>query len=792
MPSLFGRGGASSIRQTVIDFPIVAKKNEPYKVAHAILLFVIALAIPFLGLAQNSPAPPDEQAVRQRVDALLKQMTLEEKIGQLTLLFDFPQSKTAIDEEVSNGEIGSLLFVTDPAEINRLQHLAVEKTRLHIPLIFGFDVIHGFRTIFPVPIAMAASWDPAAVTTAQSIAAREARSVGIDWAFAPMLDIARDPRWGRIVEGAGEDPFLGSAIAVAQVRGFQGDYIGAPEHLLACVKHFAGYGAAEGGRDYDASYIPESQMYNVYLPPFKAAVNTGAGSVMSAYMDLNDVPATANRWLLNEVLREQWHFTGFVVSDANSVKSLQAHHYAKDLSDAALLAFKAGANMEMAIDFSAYQRHLAALVKNGKITEQQIEAADRPILEMKIRLGLFEHPYNDEARSEEILASPEHREAARFAATRTAVLLRNEGNLLPLRKSDYANVAVIGPLADSKMDILGPWVFQYDLKESVTVLTGLRNKLGTQTNLNYAPGVQISRKFPSFFDDILHLKPEEPWSSDQAKQEMSKAVDLANSSDLAILVLGEAQNMIGEAASRESLDLPGRQEQLLEAVVATGKPVVLVLMNGRPLNIKWATEHVSAILEAWYPGTQGGNAIADLLLGDAVPGGKLPMTWPRDVGQIPINYGHNTTQEPENQGKRYWDEQSTPLYPFGYGLSYSTFQYSDLKLSHTRLKPGETVDVSVDVENTGGSAADEVVQLYIHQQYGSASRPVRELKGFQRITLQAHAKTRVHMSLGRDELTYWSSADRSWVTESATFDVWVGGNSNASLHANFIVSQGGQ
>ena len=759
--------------------------------AYAILLFVIALAIPFLSFAQHSPAPPDEKAVRKRVDALLKQMTLEEKIGQLSQLFDFPESKAMIDEAVVKYGIGSVLFVTDPTEINRLQHLAVEKTRLHIPLIFGFDVIHGFRTIFPVPIAMAASWDPAASTKAQAIAAQEARSVGIDWGFAPMVDIARDPRWGRIVEGAGEDPYLGAAMAAAQVRGFQGDYIGAPEHILACVKHFAGYGAAEGGRDYDASYIPESQIYNVYLPPFQAAVNAGVGTVMSAYMDLNDVPATGNRWLLHDVLREQWHFTGFVVSDANAVKSLKNHNYAKDFSDAALLAFNAGVNMEMAIDFSAYQKNLRALVNDGQITVQQIEAADRPILEMKIRLGLFENPYNDEARSQEILATPEHREAARLAAERTSVLLRNEGNLLPLSKSGFTNVAVIGPLADSQMDILGPWVFQYDLKETVTVLSGLRNKLGPQTNLNYAPGVQISRKFPSFFDDILHLKPEEPWGSDKAKQEMSKAVDLANSSDLTILVLGEAQNMIGEAASRESLDLPGRQEQLLEAVVATGKPVVLVLMNGRPLNIKWATEHVPAILEAWYPGTQGGNAIADLLLGDAVPGGKLPITWPRDVGQIPINYGHNTTQAPENQGKRYWDEESTPLYPFGYGLSYSTFQYSDLKLSHTQLKPGETVDVSVDVENTGGTAADEVAQLYIHQQSGSASRPVRELKGFQRITLQAHAKTTVHMSLGRDELTYWSTANKSWVTESATFDVWVGGNSNASLHANFIVSQRG-
>ena len=716
-------------------------------------------------------------------------MTIEEKVGQLTQLFDFPRSKAVVEDAVPKGEVGSLLFVTDPAEINRLQHLAVEKTRLHIPLIFGFDVIHGYRTIFPVPIAMAASWDPATATKAQAIAAREARSVGIGWTFAPMLDIARDPRWGRIVEGAGEDPYLASAMATAQVRGFQGDYIGAPGHILGCMKHFAGYGAAEGGRDYDASYISESQMYNVYLRPFQAAVIAGVGSAMSAYMDLNDVPATGNRWLLHDVLREQWHFTGFVVSDADSVKSLQTHHYAKDLSDAALRAFDAGVNMEMAMDFSAYQKNLAALIKSGQITTQQIENAARPILEMKIRLGLFDHPYVDEARSQQILAMPEHRVAARLAAERTAVLLRNEGNLLPLSKSGYTNVAVIGPLADSRLDILGSWAFQYDLSETVSVFNGLRNKFGSQTKVRHAPGVQIGRKVPSIFDDFNHVKPEASWTPEQAKQEMSKAVSLANSSDLTILVLGEAQNMSGEQASRESLDLPGQQEQLLEAAVATGKPVVLVMLNGRPLNIKWASEHVRAILESWYPGTQGGNAIADLLFGDAVPGGKLPFAWPRNVGQIPINYAHNTTQEPENQGKRYWDAESRPLYPFGYGLSYSAFRYSDLKLSRTQMKPGETVDVSFDVENIGATAADEVAQLYIHQQSGSASRPVRELRGFQRVTLQPHSKTTLHMSLGKDELSYWSTAKKSWVMEPATFHVWVGGNSEAPLKTEFVVSQ---
>jgi beta-glucosidase len=729
------------------------------------------------------------------VDALLKQMTLEEKIGQLSQLFDFGKDKPkdmtldqrTLDEAITGGRVGSLLFVTDPAEINRLQHLAVDRSRVHIPLIFGYDVIHGFRTIFPVPIAMAASWDPATVTAAQSVAAKEARSVGIAWAFAPMLDIARDPRWGRMVEGAGEDPYLGSAIAAAQVRGFQGDYIGSPDHILACMKHFAGYGAAEGGRDYDASYISESQLYNVYLPPFHAAVKAGVGSAMSAYMDLNDVPATGNRWLLHDVLRDQWNFSGFVVSDANAVKSLENHHYAKDSSEAALYAFKAGVNMEMAIDFNAYSRHLASAVQNGQITVEQIEAADRPILEMKVRLGLFEHPYVDEARSQRVLTASEHRVAARLAAERTAVLLRNEGNLLPLKKAAYTNVAVIGPLADSQLDTLGSWAFQQDLPETVTVLSGLREKFGTQAKVSYAPGVQIYRKFPSFFDDIFKLKPVVPWTAEQTKAEMSKAVGLASTSDLTILVLGEAQNMSGEAASRESLDLPGREEQLLEAVAATRKPIVLVLLNGRPLNIKWAAQHIPTILEAWYPGTQGGNAVANLLFGDAVPGGKLPFAWPRDVGQIPINYAHNTTQAPENQGKRYWDEESTPLYPFGYGLSYSTFAISDLKISQTQIKPGESIDVSFDVENTGTSAADEVAQLYVHQRFGSASRPVRELKGFERVSLAAHAKKTLHMSLGTPELSYWNTAKKDWVEEPANFDIWVGGNSEAGLHGSFEI-----
>jgi len=764
------------------------RKSKRIGARQALICTLSALMTVVASGQTPSAVLPDDKAVEKRVNALLDRMTLEEKIGQLSQLFLFGPSKQ-VDDALAKGQLGSLLFVTDPARINSLQRIAVEKSRLHIPLIFGFDVIHGFRTIFPVPIAMAASWDPSMVSAAQAIAAKEASSVGINWTFAPMVDIARDPRWGRIVEGAGEDPWLGSAMAAAQVRGFQGEYIGSPDHVLACMKHFAGYGAAEGGRDYDASNISETLLWNVYLRPFHAAVEAGVGSAMSAYMDLNDVPATGNRWLLHDVLRGDWRFQGFVVSDANAVKSLVVHGFAKDLPDAAVLALDAGVDMEMAIGTTAYSQNLAAAISSGKVTVQQIEEADRAVLGMKVRLGLFEHPYVDEARAARALATPEHRTAARVAAERSAVLLRNEGRLLPLGKTAYAKIAVVGPLADSQVDTLGSWAFNEDLTETVTVLAGLRNKAGSQAQLTFAPGVEISRKFPSPFAQLSRSKPPAPWTPEQAKDELRKAVDLAGSSDLTILVLGETQQMSGESASRESLALPGNEEQLLEAVAATGKPVVLVLLNGRPLDIRWAAQHIPAILEAWYPGTQGGNAIANLLFGDAVPGGKLPVTWPRDSGQVPIYYAHNTTQGPESQGKRYWDEESTPLYPFGYGLSYTTFTFSNLHVSQPQFRIGQTAEVTADVENTGPSTADEVPQIYIHQQYGSTSRPVRELKGFERITLAAHEKKTVHFSLGSNELSYWSAAKKAWVEEPARFDVWVGADSQATLHGSFTITQ---
>lgn len=753
--------------------------------APTLVLAALLTAAPLAGAqaAQGDPAA--------RASALLAQMTLEEKIGQLCQSFVFPGMQ--VEEPVAKGQLGSLLFVMNPAEANRFQRLAMEKTRLRIPLLFGFDVIHGFRTIFPVPLATASSWDPALAEKGQEVAAREAAAVGIRWSFAPMVDVARDPRWGRIVEGAGEDPYLGSAMAAAQVRGFQGQDLG-PERVITSVKHFAGYGAAEGGRDYDAVQIPDTQMWNVYLPPFEAAVKAGSAAVMAAYMDLNDVPATGNRWLLHDVLRQAWGFKGFVVSDADSVKSLEPHGFARDAADAAARALHAGVNMEMGFGSTAFGATLAASVKAGKVTPAQIDAAVRPILEAKYRLGLFEHPYADEAKVASVLGAAEHRAAARRAAERSAVLLRNEGGLLPLAKGAAKKIAVLGSLADSKIDTVGSWVFDWQPADTVTVLAGLRQKAGAGVAVDYAPGVQVLRSSPSIFDLMRKEPRAAAWSEAQAKDERAKAVALAAGSDVAVLVLGEAQDMSGEYASRSTLALPPGQQELLEQVVATGKPVVLVLLNGRPLDISWAAGHVGAILEMWYPGSLGGEAVANLLFGDANPGGKLPVTWPRNVGQVPFYYSRNLTQKTEEQTKRYWNEPHTPLFPFGFGLSYSSFAISNLKLdrataSVASLRSGTPITVTADVENTSAVAGDEVVQLYVHQRAGSASRPIRELKGFERVSLAPREKKTVRFNLGQDELRYWSGSERRWVLEAEAFDVWVGNDSTASLASSFTLTK---
>ncbi len=737
------------------------------------------------------------QDVATRVTQLLSRMSTQEKIGQLCQLVYVPPEyhvpgvspAEPISESIAQGKIGSFIYVSDPAITNRLQHIAIEKSPHHIPLLFGADVIHGFRTMFPLPLAMAASWDTDLVARSQGVAAMEARSVGINWTFSPMVDIARDPRWGRIVEGAGEDPFLGSAMSAAQVKGFQGPYIGAPDHLLATAKHFVGYGAAEGGRDYDSSYVSEVQLRNVYFPPFRAAVNAGVGSLMSAYMDLNDVPATGNRWLLHDVLRQEWGFKGFVVSDSDAVKNLQTHGFAKDQQDAAVRALGAGVNVEMALEHDAYGSELSHALHDGKVTIAELDEAVRPILEMKMRLGLFDHPYVDEARSIQVLADAEHRQEARVAAERSIVLLRNESGLLPLKKNAYRHIAVIGPLGNSKWDTLGPNSPAEATAEAVTVVEGLRAKLGTGVTIAYAQGAQLRRTFPSWFDAMTGHKEEPAWSQEKVQQEIDKSVELARSSDIAVMVLGEAQNMSGEAASRDSLELPGSQEVLLEAVAATGKPIVLVLMNGRPLDIQWASAHVPAILESWYPGSQGGNAVANILFGDAVPAGKLPLTWPRSVGQIPIPYAHNTSHAPASQGTRYWDEASTPLYPFGFGLSYTSFHFNNLRIDKNSVRTSDMVNVSGEVTNTGNLLGDEVVQLYIHQRSGGASRPVRELKGFQRISISPGQTVTVHFTLDRKQLAYWNGASHNWRYDPSTYDVWLGDDSNADLHAEFNVTR---
>jgi beta-glucosidase len=741
-----------------------------------------------LALAGPAASAADPQAAA-KAEALLRKMTLAEKIGQLSQIggLAFLADSVPVEERIRKGQAGSILWVSTPAAINKLQKIAMEETRLRIPLIFGLDVIHGFRTIFPMPLALAASWDMQLIEDVQHAAAREARASGIQWTFAPMVDIARDVRWGRLIEGAGEDPFLGSAVAAAQVRGFQGPDFSAQDRLLACAKHFAAYGAGDGGRDYDSAYVPEEQMWNVYLPPFEAAKKSGVGTFMAAYMDLNDVPATGNPWLLRTVLRDTWKFDGLVVSDANSVRDLKTHGFARDAADAAYKAFSAGVNMDMAS--KTYLEQLPALVQSGKVTEKSIDAMVRPILVAKYRLGLFEKPYADEALARQVIGSAEQRTVARRAAAASAVLLRNEGALLPLKKESARTVAVIGPLGDSKRDLLTMWSgFDLDPSSTVTITEGLRNKLGNSAKVTFAQGVEIRKTYPSMFDKMFGGKPAEPWSEARAQAEFEQAVNLAKSSDVIVMALGELSMMSGELAVQSSLDLPGRQQQLLEAVVATRKPVVLVLVNGRPLNVTWAAAHVPAILEAWHPGMEGGNAIADLLFGDAAPAGKLPITWPRTAGQLPLYYAHNLTHQPDSEPgfeSRFWDELSSPLYPFGYGRSYTTFEFSNLKPKAEQVKLGTPVEVTVDVRNTGSSRGAEVAQLYIHQQAGSASRPVRQLKGFQRILLNPGETRTLTFRLTADELRYWSGAAKGWVVEPEKFDVWAGSDSSAALHASF-------
>jgi beta-glucosidase len=777
----YARNGASKRAATI--------KPRKYLMASCVyaLSALAILGAAHVGRGQSSPLADAE--VRRRADALLQQMTVEEKAGQLNQSSGVGIEgfiKKTPDADIQQGRVGSILWLIDVKEINRMQHIAVEQSRLHIPLLVGFDVIHGYRTTFPVPLAMASSWDPKVEEEAQRVAAEDSRAAGIDWTFAPMIDIARDARWGRIVEGAGEDPYLGSAMARAQVRGFQGDSVTSAS-LLACAKHFAGYGAAEGGRDYDSSYIPEVLLRNVYLEPFHAAVKQGVGSLMSAYMDLNDVPATGNHWLLHDVLREEWGFQGFVVSDAIAVGNLITHGFARDREDAAYRAVTAGLNMDMASH--TLIENVPRLVAAGKITPAQLDDAVRPILETKIRLGLFEHPYVDESKTDSVLNRQSSLDLERKLAARSMVLLRNQNQTLPLAKS-IRKVALIGPLADAAAEMEGGWTVEGLFGESkshpVSVAAGIRNKLGPGAQVEVVSGPALQKKYLGMIERIQGKKAQPAPTADELKQWRDKAIAAASSADVVIAVMGETSSMNGEAASRATLDLPGGQEQTLEAIAATGKPVVLVLVSGRPLDIVWASEHVPAILQAWYPGTEGGNAVADVLFGDVNPGAKLPISWPRAAGQEPLYYNHNLTHDPEDKPdftSRYWDLSSKPLFPFGYGLSYSSFKFSNLRLNKSRLSTGDTAEVSVDVSNSSQTAGDTVAQIYIHQQSGSASRPVRQLKGFRRVALGPGETQTLTFSLGPDELSFWSPQTKAWGAEPGRFDVWAGEDSTAALHA---------
>lgn len=763
------------------------------------LLVCTLLCASFVGVSASISGAQEHlfsPEAKQKAEALLQKMTLDEKVGQLNessgIVMPGPVTEKP-DDLIAKGGVGSILWQMNVKEINRLQHIAVEKSRLHIPIIFGFDVIHGYRTIFPVPLAMASSWDPSVEERAQRFAARDARAAGLEWTFTPMVDIARDARWGRIVEGAGEDPYLGAAMARAQVRGFQGAHLG-PDSVLVCVKHFAGYGAADGGRDYDSSYVPEELMRNVYLVPFHAAEEAGAGSFMSAYMDLNDVPASGNHWLLTDVLRKDWGFQGIVLSDALAVGNLVTHGFARDREDAAYKAITAGVNMDMAS--LTYSQNLAKLVREGEVSESYVDKMVLPILEAKYDLGLFDHPYVDESKVDSVLDRPQGFTLERKLAARSMVLLRNENHTLPLSKN-VKKVAIIGPLADSGHDIEGGWTVEGlfgpgGKSHSVTVSAGIKNKLGSEAQVTLVAGPMPSRVYPGLLDAFTGKKPAPPPTPEETADWLAKAKAAAEDADVVVAVMGETANMSGEAASRATFDLPGIQEQMLEAVVATGKPVVLVLENGRPLDIRWASNHVPAILESWYSGTEGGNAVADILFGDVNPGGKLPVSWPRVAGAEPLYYNHNLTHEPEDSPhftSRYWDMNSKPLYPFGYGLSYTTFKFANLKLSKTTIGVSDSTEASVDVTNTGSVAGDAVAQIYIHQRYGSASRPVRQLKGFERVALQPGETKTLKFPLGRSELQYWSPQDKRWIVEPSEFDVWAGGDSTATLHAEFKVTK---
>ncbi len=721
----------------------------------------------------------------KRVADLLGRMTVAEKVGQMTQVNG---ANGAIPDDlhaaVKGGHIGSVLNEVKVSVVNELQRIAVEESRLGIPLLIGRDVIHGFETVFPIPLGQAATWNPELVRRAAHVAAMEAASAGINWTFAPMIDVTRDPRWGRIAESLGEDPYLHSVLGSAMVRGFQGDSLADHGSIAACAKHFAGYGASESGRDYNTTNIPENELRNVYLRPFHAAVKAGVSTVMASFSDLNGVPASGNSFLMRKILRDEWDFKGFVVSDWESIPQLSVHGLTGNDKDAALAAFKAGINMEMAS--STYAENLAALLEAGLIDMAQIDELVGAILKVKFDLGLFDRPYTEPA-SYPAISNSEHLAVARQAALQSIVLLENRSRTLPLNQKALNSLAVIGPLADDGYEQLGTWIFDGNAAISQTPLQAIRSYLGDSVTVHYIRAMETTRS--------------------RSTAAFEEAVGVANASDAVVVFLGEESILSGEAHSRASIDLPGNQADLVRALHETGKPVIVVIQAGRPLTLADILEYSDAILFAWHPGTMGGPAINDVLFGIESPSGKLPVTFPRMVGQVPIYYAHKNTGKPatpdsfqhmDDIGVRtpqystgsvssHLDAGYTPLYPFGYGLSYSDFSYSDIRVSPERVSVGEIVTVRAKVKNTGGREAEEVVQLYVRDLVGSVTRPVKELKGFQRLRLKPDEQRVVAFELTADDLAFYDR-DMQFTTEPGDFHVWVGGRSDAGLQAAFSLT----
>ncbi len=718
------------------------------------------------------------------IEELVSRMTVAEKVGQMSQVnADGDKIPGELRADLKSGHIGSILNQVNVDVVNEMQRIAVEESRLGIPLMMGRDVIHGFRTVLPIPLGQAASWNPDLVRQGARMSALEAASTGVNWTFAPMIDISRDPRWGRIAESFGEDPYLTGVLGAAMVKGFQGDDFSQAGNIAACAKHFAGYGASESGRDYNTTNIPENELRNVYLPPFRAAIDAGVATLMTSFSDLDGVPASGNRFLLKQVLREEWNFDGFVVSDWASIEQLSVHGFTANDKEAAYEAASAGLNMEMAT--STYIDHLPELLEEGRVSMAELDSMVTDILRIKFRLGLFDDPYTD-PEDYPAIANADHLELAQQIARQSIVLLENRNRALPLAKEKLDSIAVIGPLADDPYEQLGTWIFDGDPALSQTPLNAIRRHLGDRVSVKYVRAMETSRS--------------------RSTAGFEEAVEAARTADAVVVFLGEESILSGETHSRADIGLPGNQDELLAALRQAGKPVIAVIMAGRPLTLGNIIDDVDAILFAWHPGTMGGPAIADVLFGVESPSGKLPATFPKMVGQAPIYYAHKNTGRPATPDKYihmddlpvrmpqsswgfasfHLDAGYTPLYEFGYGLSYTEFAYSDIEVSASEIEMGEEVTVQAVVRNAGRVEADEVVQLYVRDLVGNVTRPVRELKGFRRIRLEPGESRRVSFVLGPDDLAFYGR-DMRLITEPGDFHVWIGGSSEAKLQAAFTL-----